>query len=72
MSQETTTARPPARFFVPEHFRPDDLADRLHVSVDTVRRWVDAGEFGRVIRPSSQLVLIPAPAVNRFLERHAT
>ena len=61
---------------VEEHLRPADLAERLHVHVTTVLRWIAQGASSQgrrglypVRHVSSRLTLIPASSVQRFLGR---
>ncbi len=64
------------RLAVEEHLRPGQVAERLHVHVRTVHRWIELGRRtnGRcgiwpVIYPGRKVVLIPASSITRFLER---
>jgi len=58
------------------YYSPKQAADRLAVSLATVRRYLRAGYQTRGIdgiwpwsAPTRQCVRIPASALNRFLER---
>lgn len=49
-------------------YRPGQIAEILGVSVDTVRRWADAGEL-KTTRTSGGQRLIDGASVARFLSR---
>lgn len=61
---------------IEEHLRPDQVANRLNVHVKTILRWIAAGRASKgrrglypVRHPSPRITLIPASAVQRFLQR---
>lgn len=52
-----------------EHLSPEAAAERLGVSLSTMRRWIRSGEIRPVFKPTRRNILIPASAVVRFLNR---
>lgn len=55
---------------VEEQLSIEQIAERLNVHADTVRRWIKKGKLGPPRKLSRQIVRFPASAVNAFLERH--
>src|SRR5262245_14353147 len=54
---------------MPSTFKPGQAAEMLGVSVDTVRRWADAGRI-KTVRSSGGQRLIDGASLARFLEEH--
>lgn len=54
-----------------EHLSPEAMAERLNVSISTVRRWIRSGDLRPVFKPARRIILIPASAASRFLQRCA-
>jgi excisionase family DNA binding protein len=46
----------------------EDAAKRLHVALDTMRRWVRLGQFPRV--KVGKRYLLPAKSIDEYLERN--
>lgn len=61
---------------VEEHYQLHELADRLHISQSTVRRYVDLGARTKgsqgiypTLKVSRRVILVPASSVQRFLSK---
>lgn len=47
---------------------PEEVAQRLGVSLSSVWRWIEKGKIAPVRKLGHRITRIPASAVNRFLE----
>lgn len=54
----------------PKLYTIDALAERYSTSPDTIRRRVNAGEFGEVVRTGKRGLLIPADGVRLYDATH--
>jgi len=57
------------RYELEEHLTPEACAERLNVSLSTVRRWIRTGKLAPVFKPSRRIILIPASAAIVFLRK---
>lgn len=53
---------------VEERLSPEQLAQRLSISLSFCRKLIRRGVFGRVEKLGPKCIRIPAGAVNRYLE----
>lgn len=49
-----------------DYFTEREIADRLVVTLRTVQRWIRAGRFDDVFRPSRGIVRVPYESVVKF------
>lgn len=61
---------PPPLRETPDWLSIRDVAEKLSVSSWQVKKWIEAGQFDGVTRPSQKRCLIPAPSVVAFVTRH--
>lgn len=52
---------------VEQHLRLHEVADRLGISLATVRRYIQAGKFPSIRPAGTRIVLVPESAVLAFL-----
>jgi excisionase family DNA binding protein len=55
---------------VEEQLSIEQIAERLNVHADTVRRWIKQGKFDEVRKLGRRIVRIPASSVNTFLHKY--
>ena len=50
----------------PKHLTPNELAERLHVSLRSLERWRVTGDGPVFLRAGSRRILYPLPAVEAW------